>query len=158
SGRHVDDLRMARDRSALARRAPREQVDVDEQLGELSLCGHVDASPRAATVATGLRSDNANRDTWRVSRSRPGWGGCVRRLAIFVVHRRWWVIFGAIVAIPLMALYGGGVQSRLSNGGFEDPGAESAQAASAIKRDFPASGQTDFVVLVGATQGTVKDA
>jgi RND superfamily putative drug exporter len=78
-------------------------------------------------------------------------------LAIFVVHRRWWVIIGALVAVPLMGLYGGGVQKRLSNGGFEDPGAESAKAAAAIQHDFPASGQTDFVVVVGAKNGTVDD-
>ena len=81
----------------------------------------------------------------------------MRRLAIFVVRRRWWVLVGAVLAVPLMGLYGGNVQSRLANGGFEDPGAESARAATAVKRDFPASGQTDFVVLVGAKTTTVND-
>jgi RND superfamily putative drug exporter len=46
----------------------------------------------------------------------------------------------------------------LSNGGFLDPGAESSRAAAVVASDFPASGQTDVVVLVTAKEGTVDDA
>ena len=82
-------------------------------------------------------------------------GGRVRRLALFVVRRRWWVIGLALIALPASALYGGGVHGKLSPGGFVDPGAESSQAAAAIAKEFPGSGQSDFVILVTAKRGTV---
>ena len=64
----------------------------------------------------------------------------------------------AAIALPLAALYGGGVHSKLSTGGFADPGAESSRAAEAVAREFPQSGQSDFVIVVTATSGTVNDA
>jgi RND superfamily putative drug exporter len=79
----------------------------------------------------------------------------VRRLALFVVRRRWWVIGLALIALPASALYGGGVHGKLSPGGFVDPGAESSRAAAAIAKEFPGSGQSDFVILVTAKRGTV---
>jgi RND superfamily putative drug exporter len=82
-------------------------------------------------------------------------GGQVRRLALFVVRRRWWVIGLALIALPASALYGGGVHGKLSPGGFLDPGAESSRAAAAIAKEFPGSGQSDFVILVTAKRGTV---
>jgi len=79
----------------------------------------------------------------------------VRRLAIFVIRRRRWVIAVALVALPLFALYGGGVHDKLSTGGFNDPGADSSRAAAAIAKEFPSSGQSDFVIVVTAKHGTV---
>jgi RND superfamily putative drug exporter len=79
----------------------------------------------------------------------------LRRLAIFVIHRRWWVIAVALVALPAFALYGGSVHDKLSTGGFTDPGAESSRAAAAIAKEFPSSGQSDFVIVVTAKHGTV---
>jgi len=79
----------------------------------------------------------------------------LRRLAIFVVRRRWFVIAAAALALPLAALYGGSVHDKLSTGGFNDPGAESTRATATIGREFPASGQSDFVVVVTASSGTV---
>lgn len=79
----------------------------------------------------------------------------MRRLAIFVIHRRWWVIAVALVALPAFALYGGSVHDKLSTGGFTDPGAESSRAAAAIAKEFPSSGQSDFVIVVTAKHGTV---
>jgi putative drug exporter of the RND superfamily len=79
----------------------------------------------------------------------------VRRLAIFVVRRRWWVIAMALIALPASLLYGGGVHGKLSPGGFEDPGAESSRTAAAIAEQFPSSGQSDFVIVVTAKRGTV---
>ena len=79
----------------------------------------------------------------------------MRRLAIFVVRRRWWVIALALVALPASVLYGGGVHGKLSPGGFLDPGAESSRTAAAIAKDFPSSGQSDFVIVVTAKHGTV---
>ena len=80
----------------------------------------------------------------------------MRRLALFVVRRRWWVIAVALVALPLSALYGGGVHGKLSPGGFVDPGSESARTAAAVAKEFPSSAQSDFVILVTAKHGTVK--
>jgi RND superfamily putative drug exporter len=81
----------------------------------------------------------------------------VRRVALFVIRRRWWVIGVAAVLVPLAAVYGGGVQKKLSTGGFTNPNAESSQAAAAIQREFPAAGQSDFVVVLDAGHRTVND-
>jgi len=80
----------------------------------------------------------------------------VRRLALFVVKKRWWIIALALVALPLSALYGGGVHGKLSPGGFVDPGSESARTAAAVAKEFPSSSQSDFVILVTAKHGTVN--
>src|ERR1700694_4163374 len=62
----------------------------------------------------------------------------------------------ALVALPACALYGGGVHGKLSPGGFVDPGVESSRAAAAISKEFPSSGQSDFVIVVTAKHGTVE--
>ena len=80
----------------------------------------------------------------------------MRRLAIFVTRRRWLVIALAVLAVPAAALYGGKVHDKLSTGGFTDPGAESSRAATTVAREFPASGQSDFVIVVTAKNGTVN--
>ncbi len=85
-------------------------------------------------------------------------GGALRGLAIFVIRRRWWIIAAAIVAFPLATVYGAGVHDKLSTGGFDDPGAESSRAAAVIARQFPASGQSDYVIVVTAATGTVDGA
>jgi len=51
---------------------------------------------------------------------------------------------------------GGGVASRLSSGGFEDPSSESSRAGDAIEREFGEQ-QPDLVLLVTAKDGTVDD-
>jgi RND superfamily putative drug exporter len=82
----------------------------------------------------------------------------LRRLAIFVVHRRWWVIGVALLFLPLAAFYGGDVHSKLSSGGFDDPASESAKAAGLLAERFPQAAQSDFVLVVTAERGTVDDA
>jgi RND superfamily putative drug exporter len=82
----------------------------------------------------------------------------VRRIAIFVVRRRWVVIALAALAIPVSAAVGGGVADRLTTGGFSDPASESSVAEAHIARAFPNAGQSDFVVVVTAKHGTVDDA
>jgi RND superfamily putative drug exporter len=84
-------------------------------------------------------------------------GTAVRRLALFVVRRRWWVIGAALALVPLAAAYGLDVHDELSNGGFVDPASESSRSATVVSSEFPAAGQTDFVVLVTAESGTVDD-
>ena len=65
----------------------------------------------------------------------------MRRLALFVVHRRWVVIVLAVLFLPFAALVGGGVAKQLTVGGMEDPGSESARtaadAAAAVQQGRP---------------------
>ena len=51
---------------------------------------------------------------------------------------------------------GGGVASRLSSGGFEDPSSESSRAGDAIEREFGEQ-QPDLILLVTAKRATVDD-
>ncbi len=81
----------------------------------------------------------------------------MRRLAIFVVRRRWWVIGVALIALPIAAVYGANVHDELAAGGFFDPGAESTLAKQAIVREFPLSAQSDFAIVVTAKSGKVDD-
>jgi putative drug exporter of the RND superfamily len=81
----------------------------------------------------------------------------VRRLAIFVVRRRWWVIITAAIALPIAAVYGANVHDELAAGGFFDPNAESTVAEKAIVREFPLSSQSDFAIVVTAKSGNVDD-
>ena len=82
----------------------------------------------------------------------------MRKLAILIVRRRWWVIVATLIALPLAAIIGGGVHDRLTGGGFEDPAAESARARAEIKAAFPQASLSDFVLVVTAKHGTVDDA
>jgi RND superfamily putative drug exporter len=81
----------------------------------------------------------------------------MRKLAILIVRRRWWVLILALVAMPVAAIVGGGVHSRLSSGGFEDPSTESARAKAEMKRSFPQAALSDFVLVVTAKDGNVDD-
>ncbi|MGZ6975869.1 MAG: MMPL family transporter [Acidimicrobiia bacterium] len=82
----------------------------------------------------------------------------VRRLALFVVHRRWVVILLALIFLPVAAVLGSGVAKQLTVGGLEDPASESYRTAAALEARFSKAGQSDFVVLVTARHGTVDDA
>ena len=62
-----------------------------------------------------------------------------------------------LIALPLAALFGGGVHDRLTGGGFEDPASESARARAEIKAAFPQASLSDFVLVVTAKSGTVDD-
>ncbi|MGZ4121299.1 MAG: MMPL family transporter [Actinomycetota bacterium] len=77
----------------------------------------------------------------------------MRRLAIFVVRRRWWVIGIALIALPAAAAYGANVHDELAAGGFFDPGAESTLAKKAIVQEFPLSSQSDFAIVVTTKNG-----
>ena len=79
----------------------------------------------------------------------------VRRLALFVVHRRWVVIILAVLFLPFAAIVGGGVAEKLTVGGLEDPASESARTAELLQEQFSKAGQSDFVVLVTARDGDV---
>jgi RND superfamily putative drug exporter len=78
------------------------------------------------------------------------------RLAEFVVRRRRWVLISALVLFMAAGALGGGVQKYLSQGGFEDPNAESTKAEHALQDTFGA-GAPNFILLVQAKQGSVDD-
>jgi putative drug exporter of the RND superfamily len=79
------------------------------------------------------------------------------RLGRFTVRHRKAVLVGTAVFFVVAGALGGGVASRLSSGGFEDPASESSRASDTIEREF--GNQTpDLVLLVTAKNGTVDDA
>jgi RND superfamily putative drug exporter len=79
------------------------------------------------------------------------------RLGRFAVARRKSVLVGTAVFFLVAAGLGGGVASRLSSGGFDDPSSESSRAANQIKHHFGKQ-QPDLVFLVTAKRGTVDAA
>jgi RND superfamily putative drug exporter len=79
------------------------------------------------------------------------------RLANFVINRRRWVLVAMLIVVALSALYGGGVQTRLKNGGYVPPDAESSVASDALTSQFQA-GSPNLAFLVTARHGTVDDA
>jgi putative drug exporter of the RND superfamily len=79
------------------------------------------------------------------------------RLGRFTVRHRKAVLVGTAVFFVVAGALGGGVASRLSSGGFEDPASESSRASDTIEHEF--GNQTpDLVLLVTATNGMVDDA
>src|SRR5229473_722572 len=78
------------------------------------------------------------------------------RLGRFTVRHRKAVLVGTALFSVVAGALGGGVASRLSSGGFDDPSSESSRARRAIEREF--GRQTpDLVLLVTTKQGTVDD-
>jgi RND superfamily putative drug exporter len=78
------------------------------------------------------------------------------RLGRFTVRHRKAVLVGTVVFFVVASALGGGVASRLSSGGFEDPSSESSRARDAITREFGEQ-DPDLVLLVTARNGTVDD-
>ena len=78
------------------------------------------------------------------------------RLAGVLMRRRRWVWVGAVLFVVVAAGLGGGVEKRLSSGGFADPNAESTKAGELLRKDF---GQQDpnLVMVITAKQGSVDD-
>ena len=77
------------------------------------------------------------------------------RAASLVVRRRVAILVLALIGLVLAGALGGGVASRLSSGGFEDAGAESTKAEKALEAF---GGQSNFLLLVTAKNGSVDDA
>ncbi|MEY2469339.1 MAG: putative drug exporter of the superfamily, partial [Actinomycetota bacterium] len=78
------------------------------------------------------------------------------RLAGVLMRRRRIVRWSAVLFVVVAAVLGGGVEKRLSSGGFEDPNAESTKAGDLLREDF---GQQDpnLVMVLTAKQGSVDD-
>jgi RND superfamily putative drug exporter len=79
----------------------------------------------------------------------------MRRLAGWVVRSPRTILAAAFLFVVLAGVFGSNVASRLSAGGFQDPGTQSAKTAAALLKPFPAAGQPDLVVVVTARSGTV---
>lgn len=80
----------------------------------------------------------------------------MRRLAAFTVRRRRAVLLAALLFLPVCAAFGGGVATRLTHGGFDDPSSESTRVHQEQERRFDA-GRYDFVVVLGTDEGDVDD-
>ena len=79
------------------------------------------------------------------------------RLGALTVRRRIPILVLAALFVVVSAVLGGGVVSRLSSGGFDDPGSDSAKAATALAGRFDA-GPSDVVLVVGAASGASVDS
>ncbi len=79
------------------------------------------------------------------------------RLGSFTVRRRIPILVLAALFVVVSAVLGGGVVSRLSSGGFDDPGADSARAAAVLADRFDA-GPSDVVLVVASTDGASVDS
>ncbi|MFC9425482.1 MMPL family transporter [Streptomyces sp. NPDC056987] len=74
----------------------------------------------------------------------------------FVTARPRLSLLIALVITALAVVAGSGVADRMSNGGWEDPGAESTYATKALEREFPAS-QPNLLLLVDSGSRSVDD-
>ena len=78
-------------------------------------------------------------------------------LARLIVRRRRLVLVIAIVFMAVAGAFGGSVAKNLSNGGFDDPNAESSKSRTFIDANF-GGGSPDLVLLVTAVDGDVNSA
>src|SRR4051795_5427302 len=79
------------------------------------------------------------------------------RVARFVVRRRRLILAGAVIAFMVSGAFGGGVASKLSSGGFDDPGAESTRAQQYLDAHFAQGGMPNVILLVTADAGLDVD-
>ena len=75
-------------------------------------------------------------------------------LGTLVVRRTKLLLFGSLVAFVVTALLGGGVFGKLSAGGFEDPGSDSARAGEILEGEFNV-GTPNILLIVTANGGDV---
>ena len=78
------------------------------------------------------------------------------RIARFVVRRRKPVLIAALVLLVIAGAFGGNVEKHLSNGGFQDPNAESTRADALIQQHFD-QGDPNLVLLITAKNGNIDD-
>jgi RND superfamily putative drug exporter len=76
----------------------------------------------------------------------------LRRLTWLALERRRWVLSGAIILLPLLAVIGGNVESHLSVGGFDVPDSESSRGERILEDEF-SGGSEDWILVI-----TAKDA
>jgi trehalose monomycolate/heme transporter len=73
-----------------------------------------------------------------------------------VHRRRWAVVAAALVFLVFAGVWGTGVFARMTGGGFEDPGSESARAA-AVAAEKLGRDEADVVVVYRSATATVDD-
>ncbi|MGH8908048.1 MAG: MMPL family transporter [Egibacteraceae bacterium] len=73
-------------------------------------------------------------------------------LARLLIRRRVVVLSTTVVALVVCGVFGGGVTSNLTSGGFVDPNTESSRADELLNRDF-AQGNSNLLLLVTAKAG-----
>ena len=91
--------------------------------------------------------------SWRAEPSGPLMPASFAR---FIVRRHRLVLLGALLFVLVSGALGGSVAGKLSNGGFDDPTAESSTARKLIEQTFGA-GSPNLVLLVTANSGSVDD-
>src|SRR4051794_8757698 len=79
------------------------------------------------------------------------------RVARGILRRRRLILVAAVVAFALSGALGGGVASKLSSGGFDDPGAESTRAQDYLDAHFAQGGMPNVILLVTADPGLDVD-
>lgn len=77
-------------------------------------------------------------------------------IARFIVRRRRLILVAAILFMAIAGTVGGSVATKLSNGGFDDPKAESAVTKTLIEKTF-GGGSPNLVLLVRSPSGSVDD-
>ncbi|QVQ52418.1 MMPL family transporter [Spiractinospora alimapuensis] len=77
-------------------------------------------------------------------------------LGRFTHRRRWWVIAGSAVFAVLAAVWGTGLFTQVSDGGFVDPDAESTRADELITDELDTA-TPDVVVIYRDAGGTPRD-
>ena len=77
-------------------------------------------------------------------------------LGRFAYRRRWLVLAAAVAFLAVAVAWGTGVFGRLTSGGFEDPGSQSARAAAVAAADLGRD-DADVVVLYRSADRTVDD-
>ncbi|HZD37887.1 MAG TPA: MMPL family transporter, partial [Actinomycetes bacterium] len=75
-------------------------------------------------------------------------------LARSLLRRRVLVLVAAVAVVVMAGAFGTGVVSKLQSGGFQDPGASSTKAETALRDSFR-TGEPNLVLLVTADSGTV---
>ena len=80
----------------------------------------------------------------------------LERLGWFTVRHRRAILVGSVAFMALSGILGGSVVDKLTSGGFEDPGAESARGQEELESVFD-TGDPNLVLLVTAKDGDVDD-
>jgi len=80
----------------------------------------------------------------------------VRFVADTVVRWRKAILVGALLGLIVAGVFGGGVADSLSNGGFDDPNAESVVAAKLLRDEFGAADPA-VVMILDTGGGSVDD-
>lgn len=74
------------------------------------------------------------------------------RWASIVVARKWWVLAVVLIAAVVAGIWGTGVFSKLSQGGYTDPGSESAQVSKIVDDNFGRQ-DPDIVAIYTSLRG-----